>query len=66
MVEMTNDIIEAGKSRNGGWSEQQFLCLGITWAPVKGWKSLVIGRSYPEEVVKRFLNLKDKHLPTVP
>ena len=66
MVKLTNEIIEAGKSLNGGWSRAQFLCLGVAWPPRRGWKRVLIGRKFHEVVIDTFLSLRDVHLTETP
>ena len=62
-MRLTEDIIEAGQSRNGGWSERQLALLGVAWPPGAGWKRDAIGREVPNPAVEEFLALKDAHLP---
>ena len=59
---ITNEIIEKGKSSNGGWSSEQFKCLGELKFAVQGWKKRVIGTEISNEAIKRFLELKDLHI----
>ena len=59
---ITNEIIEEGKSSNGGWSSEQFKCLGELTFAVKGWKQRVIGTEVSKDAIKRFLALKDLHI----
>lgn len=69
-AKLTVEIIRAGMSRNGGWSNKQFKCLGIdnpNKAP-KGWKKHLerLCREgdvwLPTEDILYFLSLKNKHL----
>lgn len=57
---ITPQIMEAGKSVNGGWNLEQVKCLGYKGWEYK-WKRKAIGKDVPEEDVKRFLMLKDAH-----
>jgi hypothetical protein len=66
IVQLNREVVEAGKSRNGGWSEQQLLCLGVAWPPPKGWIDTVVGTFHSYETVRAFLDLRDKHLPPLP
>lgn len=59
---LTKEILEDGKSRNGGWSLKQFKLFGFDTLPKKGWKDIICGQDWPDEVVSQFLVLKDKHL----
>lgn len=58
---LTNEIFEKGKSINNGWNMEQMSLLGIKTL-TKGWKKVIIGKDFPEETIKRFLELKDNHL----
>lgn len=60
---ITEEIIEQGRSRNGGWSMQQLECFDIK-SFHKGWKRGLIGKVFPGGKVELFLRLKDKHLKT--
>jgi hypothetical protein len=62
MVIMTRDIMHKGMSSRGGWSNLQWNAIGITKFSPKGWKRALIGQEFPEEGIKRFLELKDDHL----
>ncbi len=62
-MKVTRDIIEAGQSSNGGWSQEQLRQIGVDWPPVKGWKDQVIGSDFSAAKVEEFLRLKDAHLP---
>ena len=59
---LTNEILEQGKSHRGGWSGKQWRLIGITTNKCKGWKRRLIGKEFPDEVIKEFLSLKDSHL----
>jgi 5-methylcytosine-specific restriction endonuclease McrA len=61
MAILTVDILNEGKSRNGFWSNKQLYALGIREIK-KGWKKLIIGKEVPDECIRNFLELKDKHL----
>lgn len=61
---LTKEHIEAGKSRNGGWSYAQFDLLNVNHK-VKGWKHRAIGNRYPKSVIEKFIALKDAHLPPI-
>lgn len=58
---ITNDIINAGMSRNGGWSLKQIQTLGARRFHI-GWKYDLIGKDVEKEKIDRFLALKDIHL----
>jgi len=60
-VIITKDIIESGRSSNGGWSQAQLELFGIQGFQ-KGWKEQLVGKEASREVVEQFISLKDKHL----
>lgn len=57
---LTKELFEKGKSSNGGWNNQQLKCLGIV-NPTRGWKHEIIGKDFPEEAIRMFIDLKDAH-----
>lgn len=59
---LTNEIIEKGKSCNGGWSANQLKCFRIKFPLKKGWKRKIIGKNFSTQQIEKFLSLKDKHL----
>lgn len=61
-VTLTHDKIEKGKSRRGGWSQEQLRFFGIDYPLTKGWMARLIGKEIPLEYYKRFLALRDAHL----
>ena len=38
MPVITLDIIEKGKTSNGGYTKRQLEIIGVEWPPHKGWK----------------------------
>ena len=63
MIVITNEIINSGMSRNGGWSLKQLELLGLKREEFKkGWKWKLIGKYVEEEKVERFIALKNAHL----
>jgi hypothetical protein len=66
MVVMTQDIMDAAKSRHGGWSNAQFRALGVFKFTPKGWKKQLIGKEYTENAMQEFLDLRNKHLTGKP
>ena len=62
MIEITTDIIHAGRSKNGGWSRLQLEAIGLSWPPKPGWIESMIGCHLNPEAVQLFLDLKDRHL----
>ena len=62
---ITEHILLQGLSRNGGYSSKQVRILGTHIKKNKGWKRRLIGTSVPDINVKRFISLKDSHLPGI-
>ena len=62
-MQLTEEILEQGISRNGGWSNAQLRVLGVKIPLRSGWKKRIIGKFFEEIEIKRFLELKDAHLP---
>lgn len=60
MLTLTDNLIRAGQTNNGGWNKKQLHLLGISWPPTKGWKLKVIGQEITEEHYEEFLSLKNK------
>lgn len=56
-VELTDEMIEAGKSDAGGWNREQLALIGVAWPPPKGWKRSVLGKHVERETLERFLAL---------
>ena len=51
---ITMDIIEQGKTKNGGYTKKQLEILGVQWPPVKGWKTNI--KKNPIIISKEKLN----------
>lgn len=60
-MKLTEEMILAGQTGNGGWNRAQLAALGIDWPPHKGWKRRLIGTEISEQQYQRFLQLK--HFP---
>lgn len=58
---VTNEILEKGKSNNNGWSLAQ-LRLFRVYEMKNGWKSLIIGKDFPEDTVNEFYEIRNAHL----
>lgn len=58
MVEVTNALLIAGMSGNGGWKAAQLSIPGVEWPPLRGWKSKVIGKQITQDEAGRFLALR--------
>lgn len=65
-VVLTQDILEAGRSRNGGWSDKQLKLLGVQYPLRQGWKRRLSGTRIPQSDAQAFLALKNDHLPLIP
>ena len=61
MIEITEAILEKGKSRNNGWNMKQLSYLGIDELE-KGWRSRLIGTKVSIDNLENFLEYKDAHL----
>jgi hypothetical protein len=59
---LTHQVIDNGRSINGGWSRQQLALFGIKWPLPKGWKSKLAGTEFDTETIDLFLALKDRHI----
>ncbi|WP_174804372.1 hypothetical protein [Martelella limonii] len=40
----TEKMIEAAKTKSGGWSKETLASWGVPWPPPKGWKVALIRR----------------------
>ena len=61
-MRITQEILTEGMSSNGGWSNQQMRCLGVSVPLVRGWRDDLLGAEVREADVDRFLMLKDAHV----
>jgi hypothetical protein len=62
LVPLTEEIIEQGRSTNGGWSRGQLEAIGVEWPPVKGWKKRWAGRPMSQRRIDLFLSLRNVHV----
>ena len=60
-ITLTEELIEKGKSQNGGWSLNQLGIFGIGEFK-KGWKKEIIGKKITEKQLEEFLLLRNEHL----
>lgn len=58
MVEITEQLIEAGKTGGGGFKYYQLQLLGVETPPKSGWKEKIIGTKIPKENAEKYLALK--------
>jgi hypothetical protein len=50
-MEITRDILNSLKSKQGGFTRRVLIGLDVDWPPVKNWELDVIGQDlYPEEI----------------
>lgn len=61
-VELTFDMIQAGKSSRGGWNAKQLQLFDVFYPLSKGWIGRLIGKTVTKESHEEFLKLKDTHL----
>lgn len=38
-VKINKDFIEQYMTKNGGWTKKQLELIGVSWPPIKGWKT---------------------------
>ncbi len=51
---VTDEQIEAGKSRRGGFTRKMLAAWGVPWPPPKGWRTaLRTGQPIPERLKRR-------------
>lgn len=65
-MKVTRNIIDQGQTCNGGWTREQLALLNVSWPPHKHWKNFVVGREYPEDHIKRFLEIGKATYPLTP
>ena len=65
-VVITDELLESGRSKNGGWSKSQIRALGVRF-PASGawphkWRRGLLGQRVPKTSVEQFLALRNEHL----
>lgn len=60
-MKLTRQMIESGRSDNGGYSKAQLSLLGIVWPPQHGWPKMLEGTEIDEQAYRAFMDLKNKH-----
>lgn len=56
---LTRQGLYSCRTENAGWTRAQLEILGIhEWPPQGNWQKTVIGKDYPEEVLREFLRLR--------
>lgn len=63
-MKVTTELLEQGLSRNGALNARQVNALGEN-ITVSGWRWRLSGKEITGLQKKRFLELKDAHLPTI-
>jgi hypothetical protein len=58
IVEVTDALLERGKSSRGGWSREQLQCLGVRWPLRDGWRRALLGRRVERRAAEAFLRLR--------
>jgi hypothetical protein len=61
IIKLTRRIMRLGKSCKNGLSMKQLRVLGVT-KEKKGWKKQILGKEFPQHVIKQFLDLKNEHI----
>lgn len=59
---ITWELLNSGKSENGGWSREQLELLGVEWPGEPWWYRKVIGKVIPDADAERFVSLRNQHL----
>ena len=62
-IKITRDLLDSGRSSRGAWSKAQVVALGVAYPPKHGWPKRLIGTFVDAVKVRKFLSLKDEHLP---
>lgn len=57
-MQITEELLERGKSDRGGWNREQLKIIGVDWPPAYGWKSRVIGKQIAGDHARQFLALR--------
>lgn len=57
-ITLTNELIEQGKSNEGGWTRRQLELLGVSWPLKKGWKETLITKRIDRKKFDEFIQLK--------
>lgn len=57
---LTNEIIESAKSDNGGYNSTQVAVLGMSLKTK--WKKHVVNKDFPEDIIEKFISLRNAHL----
>ena len=59
-MKITKRFLLDNRTKSNAWTREQFRIIGLTWEPVKGWMSLVIGKELTGAEVAEFIRAKDK------
>jgi hypothetical protein len=63
-VKITEELIEQGKSKAGGWNARQLRYLRVKWPPEKGWKQRIIGTEVMLDSAAKFLEFRKGGIKT--
>lgn len=61
MTILTKEIMDAAKSTLGGYSNAQLALIGLKLPVMPAWRRSVVGKEFPDEALREFVALKDKH-----
>lgn len=62
MIILTKELIERGKSSNGGWNKRQLAIFGLSYPLDRGWINRLVGREVTDKRYADFLHYKDTHI----
>lgn len=54
-VKLSQELIEMGRTGNGGYTKKQLKTLGVDWPPKKGWLKALIGTEIPQDTYDNFV-----------
>lgn len=56
-VILTQEIILAARTPNGGYTKKQLAAIGVDWPPQKGWAKAVVGKQITRQQFEIFSRL---------
>ncbi|MDG1752587.1 MAG: hypothetical protein P8I03_13140 [Thalassotalea sp.] len=54
-IKLSKELIEMGRTGNGGYTKKQLKVLGVDWPPAKGWLKAMIGTEIEQEKYDKFV-----------
>ena len=60
---ITEDWLMRNRTPKGGYTREQFACLGINWPAPRGWKLALIGREIADTAARKFEQLSELLAP---